>query len=87
LPTAADYKLFKTATKLFHNTFNGKIRVRLIGISLTSLTTHPYHQENLFTPKDSKYWDELYRGIDQIRKKYGFASILRATSFGKIRDK
>ncbi len=86
-PTAADYKLFETATKLFRNIFNGKIRVRLIGISLTSLTAYPYHQENLFDPKGGKRWDELYHGIDQIRKKYGFNSILRAASSGKIRDK
>jgi len=86
-PTAADYELFKTARKLFRNTFNGKIRVRLIGVSLTSLTAHPYHQENLFNPKDRKHWDELYHGIDRIRKKYGFTSILRAASSDKMRDK
>ena len=86
-PTAADYELFKTARKLFRNTFNGKIRIRLIGVSLTSLTAHPYHQESLFDPKDRKRWDELYHGIDRIRKKYGFTSILRAASSDKIRDK
>ena len=86
-PTAADYKLFKAAKKLFHNTFNRKIRVRLIGVSLTSLTAHPYHQENLFDPKDGKRWDELYHGIDRIRNKYGFTSILRAASSDKTRDK
>ena len=79
-PTAEDHTLFKTAIKLFRKTFNRKIRVRLIGVSLTSLTAHPYRQENLFDLKDSKHWDELYHGIDQIRKKYGFHSILRAAS-------
>ena len=79
-PTAADHTLFKTAIKLFRKTFNRKIRVRLIGVSLTSLTAHSCRQENLFDLKDSKHWDELYHGIDQIRKKYGFHSILRAAS-------
>ena len=86
-PTSADHKLFKTATKLFRDTFNRKVRVRLIGISLTSLTAHPYHQKDLFDLKDGKCWDELYHGVDRIRKKYGFSSILRATSFSKVRDK
>ena len=86
-PTAADYKLFKTAIKLFQNTFNHKTRVRLIGVSLTSLTSHPYHQKNLFDPKDGKHWDALYHGIDRIRKKYGFTSILRAASYIKARGK
>ena len=79
-PTAADHTIFKTAIKLFRKTFNRKTRVRLIGVSITSLTAHPCRQENLFDLKDSKRWDELYHGVDQIRKKYGFHSILRAAS-------
>lgn len=79
-PTAADHTLFKTAAKLFRKTFNRKTRVRLIGISFSSLTTHPYRQEDLFDLKDSDRWDGLYHGIDRIRKKYGFRSILRGTS-------
>ena len=79
-PTAADHTLFKTAVELFRNLFNRKTRVRLIGISFTSLTAHPYRQEDLFDHKDGDRWDGLYQGIDQIRKKYGFRSILRATS-------
>lgn len=86
-PTAADHTLFRTATKLFRNLFNRKAGIRLIGISLTSLNAHPYRQEDLFDLKDSKRWDELYHGIDRIREKYGFRSILRATSSGNAREK
>lgn len=85
-PTAADHTLFKTATKLFRNTFNRKTRVRLIGVSFTSLTAHPHRQEDLFDLKNGERWDGLYQGIDQIRKKYGFRSILRAAS-GHTRGK
>jgi len=79
-PTAADHTLLKTATKLFRKLFNRRVQVRLIGISLSSLTAHPYRQEDLFDLKDDKRWDPLYQGIDRIRKKYGFCSILRAAS-------
>ncbi|MDC1122660.1 hypothetical protein OAT11_04830 [Nitrospinaceae bacterium] len=79
-PTAADHKLLKTATKILRKIFDGRMQVRLIGISLSSLTAHPYQQEDLFDLKDSEHWDELYQGIDQIRKKYGFRSILGAAS-------
>ena len=79
-PTAADHKLLKTATKILRKLFDGRMQVRLIGISLSSLTAHPYQQEDLFDLKDSERWDGLYQGIDQIRKKYGFRSILRAAS-------
>jgi hypothetical protein len=61
--------------------------VRLIGISFSSLTAHPYQQEDLFDLKDSKRWDVLYQGIDQIRKKYRFRSIFRVSSSGKTRGK
>lgn len=79
-PTAADHTLIKAATKLFRKTFNRKTQVRLIGVCFSSLTTHPYRQEDLFDLKDGERWDGLYQGIDQIRKKYGFRSILRAAS-------
>ena len=78
--TAADHTLLKTATKILRKLFDGRMQVRLIGISLSSLTAHPYQQEDLFDLKDSERWDGLYQGIDQIRKKYGFRSILRAAS-------
>ena len=79
-PTSADHTLLKTATKILRKLFDGRMQVRLIGISLSSLTAHPYQQEDLFDLKDSERWDGLYQGIDQIRKKYGFRSILRAAS-------
>ncbi|MFT4579099.1 MAG: DNA polymerase-4 [Nitrospinales bacterium] len=79
-PTAADHTLLKTAANLFRKAFNHKARIRLIGVSLSSLTAHPYQQEDLFDLKDGERWDGLYQGIDRIRKKYGFRSILRATS-------
>lgn len=86
-PTAADHTLLKTVEEIFRKLFNGRVQVRLIGISLSSLTAHPYRQEDLFDLKDGEPWDGLYQGIDQIREKYGFRSILRATSSGNARKK
>ena len=86
-PTAADHTLLKTVTILFRKLFNHRVLVRLIGISFSSLTAHPYQQEDLFDLKDGERWDQLYQGIDQIRKKYGFRSILRAASSGNARRK
>ena len=79
-PTAEDRPLFKAVLELFHKLFVREVRVRLIGIALTSLTSYPYRQEDLFDNKDRRSWDELYQGIDQIRHKYGFKSLLRARS-------
>lgn len=80
LPTAEDHTLFKTGAGLFRKLFANRVRVRLIGITFTSLTAHPYRQEELFAHKDGQSWDGLYQGIDRIRHKYGFKSILRATT-------
>jgi DNA polymerase IV len=86
-PTAADHTLLKTATILFRKLFNARVQVRLIGISFSSLTAHPCQQEDLFDLKDGERWDQLYQGIDRIREKYGFRSILRATSSANARGK
>jgi hypothetical protein len=83
----ADHTLLKTAVRLFHKLFDDKTQVRLIGIFFSSLTAHPYQQEDLFDLKDSKRWDGLYQGIDQKRKKYGFRFILRVANSVKARGK
>ena len=79
-PTSEDRVIFNTAVKLFRKGFTGKTRVRLIGVSLTSLTRDPWAQSDLFEQTSSQKWDRLYQGIDRIRDKYGFRSILRGTS-------
>lgn len=80
MATAEDHTLFSTGTKLLDKLFTRRVRVRLIGIAFTSLTAHPYRQEDLFNNKSGQCWDGLYQGIDRIRDKYGFKSILRAAS-------
>jgi DNA polymerase IV len=80
LPTAEDHILFKTGVGLFRKLFTRRVRVRLVGIAFTALTATPYKQEDLFDSKGGRCWDNLYQGIDRIRHKYGFKSLLRARS-------
>ena len=80
MPTAEDHTLFATSKGLFRKLFMRRVRVRLVGIAFTSLTATPYRQEDLFDIKGRQCWDDLYQGIDRIRHKYGFRSILRAAS-------
>ncbi len=54
--------------------------MRLIGVALTSLTSGVPLQMELFENLDAKQWQKLYQGIDRIRDKYGFRSILRGSS-------
>ena len=80
-PTAEDHVIFRTCVRLFRKLFlQRRTRVRLIGVCLSSLTRHSSAQSDLFQDATREQCDRLYKGIDRIRNKYGFRSILRATS-------
>jgi len=81
-PTSEDRVIFNIAVKLFRKEFTGQTRVRLIGVSLTSLTRDSCTQTDLFEQTSKEQWSRLYQSIDRIRNKYGFRSILRGTSRG-----
>jgi DNA polymerase-4 len=78
--TSEDHVVFKTVRGLFRKLIARRTRVRLIGVGLTSLTAAPHFQNDLFEGVSREKCDRLYRGIDRIRNKYGFGSILRAAS-------
>lgn len=76
-----DHVIFDTVVGLFRKLFTRRTRVRLIGVALSSLTAGAPPQMELFENLDAGHWQKLYRGIDRIREKYGFRSILRGSSF------
>lgn len=83
LPVAAslDKVIIKAACKLLNKLTNRRIRVRLIGISLSSFSACS-HQADLFEEKEWLKMEKLYKGIDQIRYRYGFKSILTGKMLG-----
>jgi hypothetical protein len=52
--------------------------VRLLGISASALQTGGW-QESLFDRVKGPSWEKLYRGIDDLRRKYSAESIGAAT--------
>lgn len=82
-PTSEDHVIFNIAVNLFRKRFTRKTPVRLVGISLSSLTRESSVQTDLFEQTSHEQRDNLYQGIDRIRSKYGFRSILRGTSVHK----
>jgi len=78
--TCEDHVIFDTVVGLFLKLFTRRTRVRLVGVALTSLTSGAPPQMELFENLDAKQWQKLYQGIDRIRGKYGFRSILRGSS-------
>jgi DNA polymerase-4 len=79
--TCEDHVIFDTVAGLFRKLFTRRTRVRLVGVALTSFTSGETPQMELFENLDAKQWQKLYQGIDHIRSKYGFRSILRGSSW------
>ena len=78
--TRQDHVIFATAAHLFERQFRRRGRVRLIGVCLSCLTPREERQADLFAALGPEQWSHLYRGIDRIRGKYGFRSILKGKS-------
>ena len=85
--TDDDGIVFHAVSSLFRKLFTRRTRVRLIGVSLSSLSRSRFQQSDLFAPAEPEQRDRLFRGIDRIRGKYGFHSILKAGSIFNEDDK
>ena len=78
--TDDDGIIFHEISSLFRKLFVRRTRVRLIGVSLSSLGRSRFQQTDLFEQASFEQRDSLFRSIDGIRDKYGFHSILKAGS-------
>lgn len=77
--TSADHILIPKILDLFKNLYNRRLLVRLIGIRFSHLVSGNY-QINLFD--DTEEILSLYTAMDNIRKRYGDKSVLRASGMG-----
>ena len=80
--TNDECEIFRVATNLFAELYSRRVKVRLIGISLSSLqpgTSTP----DLWDSIKPQYIRELPEVIKIIRAKYGFYSIIRTRSLTK----
>ena len=77
--TSADHILIPKILDLFKNLYSRRLLVRLIGIRFSHLVSGNY-QINLFD--DTEEILSLYNAMDNIRKRYGDKSVLRASGMG-----
>ncbi|TVZ16540.1 DNA polymerase IV [Maribacter sp. MAR_2009_72] len=77
--TSADHILIPKILDLFKTLYNRRLLVRLIGIRFSHLVSGNY-QINLFD--DTEEILSLYNAMDNIRKRYGDKSVLRASGMG-----
>jgi DNA polymerase-4 len=84
-PTELDAIITGTAKKLFVQSWNGKATLRLIGVSLESLTTQNQQISLLDTERNDKM-EQLARTTDKLRDKFGFSSIQMGSSIRRRKD-
>ncbi|WP_282049049.1 DNA polymerase IV [Maribacter aquivivus] len=77
--TSGDHILIPKILDLFKTLYNRRLLVRLIGIRFSHLVSGNY-QINLFD--DTEEILSLYNAMDEIRKRYGDKSVLRASGMG-----
>jgi DNA polymerase IV len=77
-PTCFDREIFDVISDLLRNNVSRGRAVRLLGVSASALQSSGW-QEPLFTRDKRKSWEKLYRGIDDLRHKYGDDAIGAAT--------
>jgi DNA polymerase-4 len=83
-PTCFDREIFETASDLLKKNLAPARAVRLLGVSASALLSEGW-QESLFELPERRSLENLYRGIDKLREKYGEKTIGAATPRNRTR--
>lgn len=75
--TNADDEIIPVVKALFQKLYKKGIPIRLLGVRLSELTNDAV-QTNLFTDRERK--TDLYKAIDDVKKRFGKISVKRASS-------
>ena len=70
-PTCIDNEIFSALRHLVPKAQERRARVRLIGVSLSSLS-YNQHQLRLFDGRRSEKWERALKSVDRIRNRHGF---------------
>jgi DNA polymerase-4 len=84
-PTDLDTLVYGTVRELLPKAKSRRARVRLVGVSLSSLV-HNQHQLSLFPAKALEKWHRAFAAVDRVRDKYGFDLLRSARSMQLGRD-
>jgi len=81
-PSDLDTVFLKTISDLFSRSWNGKARLRLVGVALSSFSAGP-GQLDLLDPGRIEKLERLARTADRLRDKFGFSKLQLGGSLGK----
>ena len=79
--TDSDMNIFEHARNLMQPLLERKIRVRLLGVTLSKLH-HSVSQLDIFCAENQKKLIEFYKGLDLLRDKYGYEVIQKGRTYG-----
>ncbi len=74
-PSRHDSDFRALALEVFDALFTRRMRVRLVGVSLSNLVAESVHQGSLFDEAAFRKKERLYRGIDRVRERFGFSAL------------
>ncbi len=77
--TCSTTDLYNYACKVFEEAWDGKVKIRQLGVHTTKLDDEKIHQCSLFETEENNKNDELDMAIDKIRDKFGDKAIIRAS--------
>ena len=77
-PTCFDKEIFEVVSDLLRQNVSRGRAVRLLGVSASALQSSGWQEPLLNRDKRNAY-EQLYKGIDELRRKYGDDAIGAAT--------
>jgi DNA polymerase-4 len=83
-PTRFDREIFEVVRDLLRRNVSPGKAVRLLGVSASHLVSAGW-QEPLFDFDERRSWEKLYRGMDDLRRKYGKEMVGAATPRARSR--
>jgi len=81
-----DHEFYVVARDIFDALFTRRLRIRLVGVRLSSLSRIRGRQAELFVARRTARRARLYESLDNIRNKYGFCSVLVGPSIRLLNE-
>ena len=72
-------QIYMTAKELLHEMYHKGQEIRLVGVRVDNLTDKKDEQISLFNTNKNEKQEKLDKVIDQLKNKYGYNSVTRAT--------
>jgi DNA polymerase-4 len=79
-PTNRERDIYREARDLLDGLFTRRVRLKLVGVSLSGLVREGAGQQDLFSERERRRGIGLSEGIDEIRSRFGFRAVTAGRS-------